>query len=317
MAFEPYKAKEDPVKRKTPRIGPLPYTDDWFEDRRSTIGASEAAGVCGVSRYAQPLEIFNRKKHGEESREQTKAQRRGHIFESAVLQLYGDRVGGHMMRNCPMLVHPKWAFMSATPDAIWHPEESQSPTCFDAKTTQLWDEFGDEGSDDIPQEYIFQAQQQMAVTGAPRCDLPVLRSGSFDVSIYSVVRNEDLIEIIREAEQEMMDRIKNDDPPEPNWEHPKTYDVIRKTMCNVVEQSSVVLDEHLQELWDESKAMASERTRIEKEIKKRKAKILYALGENAIGCLPDGRQLVRRKIQVSAREVPASEYVRLDCKKGS
>ena len=56
MTFTPYVSdpKAD-TKKKAPKVGPKSYTDEWFSVRKSTIGASEAAGVCGMSRYTQPL----------------------------------------------------------------------------------------------------------------------------------------------------------------------------------------------------------------------------------------------------------------------
>ena len=323
MTFTPYVSdpKAD-TKKKAPKVGPKSYTAEWFSVRKSTLGASAAAGGCGMSRYTQPLEIYNSKAGITEPQRQTKDQRRGHIFESVVLQLYGDKVGGTLFTECPMLFPPEWDFMSATPDALWSPEVigdakdwsySLDYIPVDAKTTRFWTDFGDEGTDNIPQEYVFQSQQQMAVTGATRCDLPVLRG--MDVAIYSVARNKDLIEIIRQAEVEMMERIENSDPPEPNWEHPRTYESIRRAFKDVVEES-LELDDNIKLLWDESRELAKQKTVIQKEIDAKKAKILYALGDYAVGKLPDGRRLVRRKVNVAARQVPASEYVRLDCKKG-
>ena len=322
MSFTKFEKIETIVPRVMPEVGPAPYTPGWYEARKSTIGASEAAAVCGLSRYAQPLEIYNRKKKDLKPEPQTKAQRRGHVFEDATLTLYSDRVGGTLLKTTPMLVHPTWKFMSATPDAIWMPDvlerdpnllqvlKSQSIPV-DAKTTMHWNEFGEEGTDDIPQEYVMQAQQQMAVTGAPRCDLPVLKN--MDVSIYSVVRNDELIGHIMEAEKEMMERLGNNDPPAPNWEHPKTYDIIR-SMYDVTETSKEMADESAG-MWLEASALSEQKNRLEKAIKALKAQVLDEMGDCAVGNLPNGGQLVRKTIKREAREVAASEYVRLTFRK--
>ena len=320
MSFTPHEAIKEVIPRVSPKIGPGAYTFEWFKDRKVTIGASEAAAVCGLSRYAQPLEIYNRKKGVVESEPQTKAQRRGHVFEDATLTLYSDRVGGTLCKDIPMLIHPIWNFMSATPDAIWHPDKKEFPGYtildsgsipVDAKTTMHWSDFGEEGTDDIPQEYVMQAQQQMAVTSAPRCDLPVLKN--MDVAIYSVVRNDELIGHIMEAEKEMMERIQNSDPPEPNWEHPKTYDIIRQ-MYDVSGESKEMSAEADQR-WREAATLSGEKTRLEKAIKLLKALVLDEMGDCAFGNLPSGGQLVRKTIKREAKEVAASEYVRLIFKK--
>ena len=322
MSFTRFEKTETIVPRNVPGIGPSPYTPEWYEARKSTIGASEAAAVCGLSRYAQPLEIYNRKKGASDDEAQTKAQRRGHVFEDATLTLYHDRVGGTLLKTVPMMIHPAWDFMSATPDAIWMPDEDiRKPNLIgalkaqsipvDAKTTMHWHEFGEEGTDDIPQEYVMQAQQQMAVTGAPRCDLPVLKN--MDISVYSVTRNDDLIGHIMEAEKELMERVANNDPPAPNWEHPKTYDIIRN-MYDVTEEAKE-MSRTVDTMWSEVSEMTAQKGKLERAIKLLKAQVLDEMGDCAIGNLPSGGQLVRKKIKREAREVAASEYVRLSYRK--
>lgn len=326
MSFTAYE-KTGVDGRERPDVGPEPYTDEWYEKRRDSIGASEAAAVCGLSRYAQPLDVYNSKVHwtgGKVSRhdQTTPEMRRGHIFESAVLQLYGDKIGGTLYTDVPMLIHPQHKWMVATPDALWTPTDTGNlPWSYnldyipvDAKTTMKWSEFGEEGTDEIPQEYVLQAQQQMAVTGAVRCDLPVLKSSSFDVTVYTVHRNEELIESIFQGEKEMVERIKNLDPPEPNWEHPKTYEIMRKTYAKV-QPECVELSAEYQEMWDKTRQLSKE-GKIGKEIDSIKARILHALGDNEFGALPDGRRFVRRLVKTSERHVPAGQYIRLDCKKG-
>ena len=60
-------------KRKQPRLGATAYTDEWFSQRQSMFGASEAAAVCGMSRWSQPLDVFARKQGSiKEAREQNK-----------------------------------------------------------------------------------------------------------------------------------------------------------------------------------------------------------------------------------------------------
>jgi len=326
MSFTAYEKKRD-SSFKTPGIGPEAYTDEWYDRRKTSIGASEAAAVCGLSRYAQPLDVYNSKVDYDllGQREMTASQRRGHLLEGAVLALYGDKIGGTLYTDVPMLVHPLHDWMIATPDALWTPDRinlreldwsySLDYIPVDAKTTIKWHEFGEEGTDQIPQEYVLQAQQQMAVTGAMRCDLPVLKGSSFDITVYTVHRNEDLLSALFESGKEMIQRIKNLDPPEPNWEHPKTYEIMKRTYVRV-EPACIELTNEYRDMWDKTRELAKQRTAIGKEIEGIKARILHALGDNEFGSLPDGRRFVRKVIKTSERHVPAGQYIRLDCKKG-
>jgi putative phage-type endonuclease len=323
-----------------PIIGPESYTDEWFEKRRESIGASEASAVCGMSRWAQPLTVYQRKVDGgEQRREMTEEQRMGHRLEAGILEEYDSRFGGLVIYKVPMLIHEKHKFISATPDAIavssgqpvsyrsrvdvndgdfssYKMEEvfwSSDVVSVDAKTSRKSSDWGQEGTDDIPVEYIMQAQQQMAVINAERCDIPCLHSGSLKVKVYCVSRNDDIISEIIKASREMMERIENRDPPEANWAHSGTLDLM-KAMYDVKE-STKEMGYSAISLWDEMEVMKSKRIAIDKRIKENKSRILEEMGDSAIGELPDGRQLRRKMVQRKGATIPGYKYMNLTCKK--
>ena len=272
-----------------------------------------------MSRYTQPLDIYNRKLNPGDIEKPNEAMQRGHRFESTVLDWYEEQVGGRLFSS-PMLIHPEHEFLSATPDALWvEKDPGKLPfsyqmdfTPIEAKTSQSKEEWGFEGSDDIPQEYIMQAQQQMAVTDTKSCDVPVLFS-NFNFKLYTVERNDDLIQLIIESAGEMIERIRDRKPPEPNWQHPKTYELIRQVYG--VSEGNVSLTEEASRLWLEAESLTKQAGELNKKAKENKAKILHEMGENGIGHLADGRHLIRKKVKREARQVRASEYVTLRCKK--
>ena len=301
-----------------PTVGPEAYTDEWFEKRRSSIGASEAAAICGLSRWQQPLDVYKTKKGASDTKESDEMHR-GKLLEPAVLEWYHGKVGGTIF-NPPLLIHPVHDFMCATPDALWTPEKTGklpwSYSCsyipVEAKTSGKGSDWGEEGTDDIPQEYIMQAQHQMAVTNTARCDVPVLDQ-NLKFKLYIVNRNQELIDSIIEASREMMERVANNDPPEPNWSHPKTYELIRQV--HGVTEGTVQLTEETSELWAEAERLIKESNRLRRGAEINKAKVLHEMGENGIGHLVDGRHLIRKVIKREAKQMKASEYVTLRCKK--
>ena len=305
--------------KPVPKVGPEAYTDEWFEKRRSSIGASEAAAICGLSRWQQPLDVYKNKKGTLPKWEGNEATHRGKLLEPAVINWYHDRVGGTIF-NPPLLIHPEHDFMCATPDALWCKEGiGKLPWSYsldyipvEAKTSGKREEWGEEGTDDIPQEYVMQAQHQMAVTDTERCDVPVL-SHNLSFKLYVVKRNQELIQSIVEASKEMMERVANNDPPEPDWTHPKTYELIRQVYG--VSEGAVQLTEDASELWAEAERLSKESNRLRHGAELNKAKILNEMGENGIGHLVDGRHLIRKLIKREAKQMKASEYVTLRCKK--
>ena len=316
--------------RELPIIGPKSYTKAWWNKRNKTIGASEAAAIMGMSRWSMPYDVYKKKtftagsEYSNASRE--KAFRRGHALEEFVLNEYHLLVGGSIRYPVPMLIHPKYDFMSATPDALWtdvliknRPISLQAILSkpyipVDAKTAARGEGWGEEGTEEIPQEYIIQAQQQMAVTGASRCDIAVMIDGTnYDVRLYPVLRNEDIIESMISAEHEFMERVRDKNPPSPDWTHPKAYDIVRQV--GGVTGEAIDMSDEASEMWKEIEELSKKKSEIESAIKTRRAKVLFEMGEAGIGSLPDGRRLVRKVIKRQAKEIAACEYVKLSCQK--
>lgn len=306
--------------RQEPVIGPKVYSEEWWKARQFCFGASEAAAICGLSRWQQPLSVYESKRnYAKFNNPSTEAQRRGHRFEPVILEWYTEMREGHIHLP-PMLIHPKHDFMSASPDALWTKEKAGNlPWSYsfdyipvDAKTTSHSGEFGESGTDDIPQEYVMQAQQQIAVTDAPYCEFPVLFPG-YDLKIYKVDRSDTLINLIIEAESEMLERIRNEDPPEPNWQHPKTYELIRAV--HGVSGKTVQMSDFSTNLWEENELLGKQISELKKKQDFNKAKILHEMGDAGVGVMTDGRQLVRKVVKREARNVKASEYTSLRCKK--
>ena len=128
-----------------------------------------------------------------------------------------------------------------------------------------------------------------------------------------IPRNDDLINMIIECGKEMMDRVKNNDPPDPNWSHPRTYELIRQ--IHGVTDGNVQLSPETTELWIEAERLSKQAAKLKKDAEKCKAQVLYDMGDKCIGHLSDGRHLIRKKVKREAKEVRAMEYVTLRCKK--
>jgi len=301
-----------------PILGARAYTKRWFKSRRKTVGASEAAAVLGMSKWRQPLDVYQSKIDGDQVTP-NKAMKRGHDFEAQCLKMYSDRVGGSLYDKVPMLIHPDHEFMSATPDAIWINDLSvKGKSIFaadyipvEAKTTESMDEWGAEGTSEIPTDYVIQAQQHMAVTDTARCDVPVLFG--FPFKLYVVERNEDIIAALVDAEKELIERVANEDPPEINWEHPRTPELVKR-MYEVTE-AVIELSDEMCERWLEMEGLRDQRGKLDKQIELIKAEATHEMGAAGIARMRDGRELVRKKQRREAYSVEARDVTSLRCRK--
>lgn len=183
----------------------------WLAERRTGIGGSDAAAVCGVSRWATPLDVYL-DKLGERDDNQTTEMRRGSLLEPVVRQMYADETGLQVRVPRGIRRSKKHAFMLANLDGeVVGPEER----LVEIKTASSDAEWGDPGTDDIPVEYQFQVQHYLAVTGHHRADVAVLFGNRFTFAIYQVAADQELQQMIIEAEAELWDRVQRKDPPEP------------------------------------------------------------------------------------------------------
>lgn len=301
----------------------MPLTEEWHAMRKLdfhrnppvVFGASEAAAVCGRSPYQGPLSIYMRKREEIASMEDSLPMKVGRALEGTVLDLYAE-IGEHkLIRGLPMYFHPRHAFMAATPDAIALREGAFGDQphelwehAVDAKcsTYRRYDEFADEdsdkfgaaGTDVMPEDYIFQAQQQMAVLGLDRVDFPVL----FDartLRTYSVERNDTIIDAIVMAEQELAERVVNGDPPEPNWEADGTRALLLE-LHGFKAGVRAQLGEQEVAWWVEHQRLKQEIDEREERRKELKNRILHAMAGAEAGLFPSGqRQLKRSQVKES------------------
>lgn len=316
------------TKTFQPLVGPEALSPEWlalrkYNPQRKTrpivFGATKAAGCCGLSPYTTPLEVFVECLHGLE-KETTEAMEFGRDFESAVLNIYQRKRKVRLARELPMYFHPEHPFMGATPDAIVIEDEklAASPVSWlhavDAKTStyrRLDKEgsdplkFGREGTDELPVDYVMQGQQQCAVLGLPFVEFPVLFSRDF-CPIYRVERNDDLIQCIVKAEREMLDRLVNNDPPEPNWTHENT-----RTLIGILHghKEDVVTQLDAQDVddWLQVQRLKDAIKESERVVLEITNKLLWKLQGASAGVFPSGqaqlKRIVVKETLVTAKDV--------------
>ena len=285
--------------------GPYPLTPAWHIARQKCIGASEAAAACGISEWSQPLEVYLRKRGEIAEFEGNDATRLGTLLEPIVLGEYERRTGHDLVTHLPLHISGEREHIGATPDAtvvgLDFPVE--------AKTTSHWraGEFGDEGTDQIPDEYVCQAQQQMYVLEADRCDVAVLIDGR-TLKVYRVNRNDKLIHKMMVAEDDLWQRILEGNPPEPQWKHPATVGLLQ-AMHGTVREETIPLSDSTAVAWGRYQELGELAKNIDAEREACKARIYHALGDYALGELPSGGTIRRTLVKESVWTVKDAEEI--------
>lgn len=282
-----------------------PGTEEWHEFRRHRIGASDAAGACGCSDHVTELEMYDIKADGRDYFDPTDASVFGVTFERAVADMFCHQYKEEIKRYpVPLMQHDSLDWMVASLDAVL-----VSGKILECKTKTDWlaHQLGDDDTDSIPIDWIFQAQHQHAVSGIGPVEFGVLIRVP-QIRRFIVEPNDVFIEEMKQAEAEFMDRARERRPPDPDWEHRSTAALIKKRFPQI---NGVVrkLSDASVKWWKDYERLGAHIRRMEAKRKELKARVLYEIGSDAAGELGDGRMVRRKRIFVSEQHRDAYDYV--------
>jgi len=181
----------------------------WLEERKTGIGGSDAGAVCGVSGWKTPLQVWNEKMGLTGPQEDNPAMFWGRALEPVVRQKYSDETGRAVLIPKGMLRHPDYPFMLANLDGF-----TEDGRLVEIKTAGYSFGWGENGTDDIPINYLLQVQHYMAVTGLKVTDMPVLIGGQ-DFRIYEIPEDKQIQKLIINRESAFWSMVEAGTPPDP------------------------------------------------------------------------------------------------------
>lgn len=191
----------------------MTLTAEQHDVRSKGIGGSDAAAAIGLSKWKTPVKLYLEKIGEIENEEATEGPRYwGQMLEDIVATEYAKRTGQKVRRRVDAIVHPDYDWMLAHIDRSVDGERK----VLECKTSSdyMADQWGKDGSDDVPDEYLIQVQHQLACTGYERADLAVL-IGNRDYRIYHLGADRELIDGLIEREYQFWRCVMDRTPPEP------------------------------------------------------------------------------------------------------
>lgn len=181
----------------------MPITEAQREERRKFLGSSDAPAIIGVNPWKNAADVF-----WEKIRTPSESQHPpeddaiivGNFCEDAVLNWF-EKETGYITRRNQTRLHQN-QIMAANLDAV----VEERKEIVEVKTSGIItpfnrDEWGEVGTDELPERVIIQTQHQMAVAG-PEYRLawvPVLLGG-IGFRLYKVDRNDELIAALEQVE---------------------------------------------------------------------------------------------------------------------
>lgn len=185
--------------------------DEWLALRQSGIGGSDIAAILGVSPYATAYDVYQSKTQPLNADEMSEFAYWGTVLEDTVAREFAKRSGLKVQNVNFMMRHPVHTFAVANIDrAIVNRDIAGNVRYKDGKLTTdqiveiktaseyVGKNWGDEDSDEVPDQYQCQAQWYMGVTGTQVCHMAVLIGGN-KYRQYKIERNQDLIDVLFET----------------------------------------------------------------------------------------------------------------------
>lgn len=209
----------------------------WLQARRSGIGGSDIAALLGQSPYRTPLALWAEKTGRAEDAPDAATQERMHwgtVLEDIVARHYADTNGRRVQRINTMLRHPQCDIALANIDravvldgsrARWDADAGRvlgADRILEVKTAhalaQGRAEWGEPGTDEVPQAYYLQCLWYLGITGIEQADLAVLFGGQ-RYTEYRIALDAALFADLLEEARGWWDRhVLADVPPQPQSE---------------------------------------------------------------------------------------------------
>jgi len=165
-----------------------------LERRRSFVTASDAAPIMGVSPYTNIADVYFHKTEGIMPAT-SECLSTGTLLEPSVIEWARGQIG--VIEDGDWHVHEN-GIIGATLDG-----QTPNREIVEAKTSGIVSpgfpsKWGDEWTDEIPDEYVMQVQTQMLVTGFEKAFVPALIGGRGFV-MYVVKASPSLQDLIRKS----------------------------------------------------------------------------------------------------------------------
>lgn len=149
-------------------------TAEWHEWRKKGIGATDAAAICGYSKWASPMTVYVAKTETVPSTETNEYQEWGTRIEpiliDKIVEEYQSQIAEYGRGG--LYISDEWEVAKASLDG-WAVLKDGTQIIFECKTGKTADDWSP-----VPDGYYAQAQWQMFVTGVKQVLFSVLIRGT-------------------------------------------------------------------------------------------------------------------------------------------
>jgi len=200
---------------------PTTLTDEQIELRRGRITGSRIAGVCGLSPWSTPLDVYLEMRGEGPPRTVNKNMKRGIFLEPGIRKWAADYTGLRIekAKKPGTVIHPDFDWIAASPDGVAYDEgkPGQPVAAIEIKAPDPYSprihDWGDplEQEDSIPSYVIPQCIWEAACLGVQETICTALIGG--DIRIYRVEFRQKLFDVMVDKAASFLTLVKAGTPP--------------------------------------------------------------------------------------------------------
>lgn len=306
----------NPPIESVPEVG----SPDWLQWRRNGIGASEIGAACGVSKYKTRYQLWLDKTGRSEPTPDNPAMRWGRRHERGLVEDWTSEEC-YEVEEYPAIAR-RWNEIGdyppiyATPDAVVSSPEGVIELLECKTTTWRNNQLGEQGTDEIPHEWILQAQTQLVCTGLHVCHFAVLIDGR-EMRKYRVERNDGLLSGIAHQCREFWRHVRSDLQPPLDWNNAGDIETFIRQWRPYEGKALDLSDSFTNaiEYWTEYELLGGQISALQKQRDESKARFEASIGNASRVILPGGVEVCAKLVKSKGYFVQPREYVRLSAKK--
>ena len=277
-------------------------TPEQKEYRNKGIGGSDAAAVLGQSKYKTPLDIYKDKIGEGNDFNGNLSTALGDYLETFIMDMYSDSTGIEFVKpdSSVEMVHKDYPWMRCNLDFM----SKDRSIVGEIKYTSNAKAWGDEGTDEMPTEYLFQCAHNCIIAesffgvkyNVFPCVVLIQGFGGPQIKEFFYKRNPKLEALIIQKEKEFwLEHVEKEIPPSAT-----TLKDNNISIEQIIDEA-VIADETTIDLYEQHKTINEEIKALKDQDEMVKVQIAKSMNEKTTLVNMDGDRLVTWKPQTSNR----------------
>lgn len=262
----------------------MPMTEEHRKNREGTLGSTEVAAIMGLSKYRTPHDIYLFKTGRAEPKDISDKPEVdfGNRAETMILDWAEEDLGQKIYRN--RYLSSLSLRMSCQLDG-----QLESGVSVDAKSSgfgsiRVLENWGDPGTDQVPDDVLIQAHGQMILTEKALCYIIALLGGNRWFQLFRIVENPKISDQIKnEVGNFWTEYILADTPPPDSQPSPEVVKRLRREPGETITLGPEAITAY--DALQCAKETAKEATAQAEALK---SEFLMMLGSAEVGEFPDG-----------------------------